>query len=134
MKLILSIVMLFAIATACKTNKKATATQSTTSPEPSTAVAPAQGSMVDLKVMFVSKGSGIDFANKKALEELIAKFETAQNIKLNVYQYSKGREGETNFCFDLKNLSDDKKAELKTAINQISNGSDIIRIKENTNC
>lgn len=56
------------------------------------------------KVAFVSIGSGVDYKAKKELDKWIIKFNTAYKLKIKPVITYAGKEGETNYCFDLTKL------------------------------
>ena len=120
----ITIISLLISTMSCKTKKEtiksATQTESSTT---NTHTYP-------LIVSFISKGAGVDRPKVEALLKLI-------ESKTNKPLYEKiqwGREGETDFCFQLENL---KKTEQLTFINDaknLMNGSDMVFITENTVC
>jgi hypothetical protein len=78
-----------------------------------------------LEIEFYSKGAGIDFRAKKLMEEFIVNYTESNKVSIPYTTKKYGREGETNFVFDVSNLSKKEaakfqeavKEQLKTAIN-----------------
>lgn len=63
------------------------------------------------KVAFVSIGSGVDYKAKKELDKWIIKFNTAYKLKIKPVITYAGKEGETDYCFNLTKLKK-KQAQL----------------------
>lgn len=76
-------------------------------------------------IEFYSKGAGIDFRAKKLLEEFIVNYTESNKVSIPYTIKKYGREGETNFVFDVSKLSKNEaakfqeavKEQLKTAVN-----------------
>jgi hypothetical protein len=63
-----------------------------------------------VEIEFYSKGAGIDFKEKKLLEEFIVNYTEANKVTIQYTTRKHGREGETTFVLDVSKLS---KKELK---------------------
>lgn len=90
--------------------------------------------MNNIKVSFISIGSGIEKSGIQKLESLISNFEQSNNLKLTVSIKNWGREGEKDFCIDCSEISSDKKEELKVSIETLFKESKIIRVIFDTLC
>lgn len=88
----------------------------------------------NIKVSFISIGSGIDKNGIKQLESLISQFESNNKVKLNIYIKSWGREGEKDYCIDCSAISSDKKKELRLTIEQMFIESKLTRIISDNSC
>ena len=120
----IAIISLLISTISCKTKKETT--KSSTQTESSNA----NTHTYRLIVSFISKGTGVDRAK---VEALLKQVESNSN-KLVYEKVQWGREGETDFCFQLGNL---KKTEQITFINEIKKqmtGSDMVFITENAPC
>lgn len=85
---------------------------------------------MDLIVTFFSTGSGID---RKTYPEF-KDFLTTNYPNLTFLEQRYGREGETQFCFDLSSFKKDDKNKFLTEAKAILSKSEIVRIQENSPC
>ena len=85
---------------------------------------------IDLVVTFFSKGAGID---RNTYAEF-TNFLTDQHPDLDYSESTHGREGETDFCFDLSSFKKDDKNKFLTEAKAILSKSEIVRIQENSPC
>ena len=65
----------------------------------------AQNSKDTLVVSFISIGAGTDYKAKQKLDLYAKDFEQTEHVQLNVTVKHWGKEGETDYTYDLKNLS-----------------------------
>src|SRR6478736_8194715 len=65
----------------------------------------AQNSKDTLVVSFISIGAGTDYKAKQKLDLYVKDFEQTEHVQLNVEVKHWGKEGETDYTYDLKNLS-----------------------------
>ena len=85
---------------------------------------------VDLVVQFFSKGRGLD---RKVYPEFKAFLK--ENYPTLIYSETRyGREGETEFCFDLSAFKNKKKKTFISDTKNILSKSTIVNIKENAPC
>ena len=56
-------------------------------------------------VSFISIGAGTDYKSKARLDLYVKEFEQTEQVQLNVTVKHWGKEGETDYTYDLKNLS-----------------------------
>ncbi len=84
-----------------------------------------------LIVSFISKGSGTD----KVRKERFLNYLNSKQVKLDYKTVNWGREGETDYCFMLTELSTKKELfSFIEDIKKISEGSDIMLLTENAEC
>ena len=83
-----------------------------------------------LVVSFISKGTGID--NK--IHEQFEKFLQENSKKTVSESFRWGREGEIDYCFQLKELSKKEQTAFVDAIRKIVGTSDVVLITENAPC
>lgn len=83
-----------------------------------------------LMVTFISKGAGTDAAKR---EEFLKFVESHAKKPANV-KFQWGREGETDYCLTLTELSKSEQTAFVDAVKKIANGSDMMLINENTVC
>jgi hypothetical protein len=88
----------------------------------------------NLKVSFISIGSGIDNSGVQQLEQLISQFEQKQQVKLVTAVLNWGKEGERDYCIDCSSLSVEKKSELKQSISELFLSRKTIRITSDVPC
>lgn len=79
-------------------------------------------------VSFVSIGSGIDGNRFDAITNFVNKH--AKKPAYDIIQ--KGREGERDYCFHLKEMNKDEQKAFIDELRKMAQGSDIIHINENT--
>ena len=82
----------------------------------------------NIKVNFISIGSGIEKNGIQKLETLISQFETDNNVDLILVKKEWGREGEKECCIDCSAISANKKMELKLAIEKLFKDSNLVRL------
>lgn len=81
---------------------------------------------------FISKGEGIDFKVQNKLIEYISEFEKRYNSPIIKKVINWGREGETDYCFDLQNISSSTKDIFIKETKTIINNSELVFIYENS--
>lgn len=122
----------------CKGSKKATKNEaivkSETSENKSNQGKDSNQSTFRFTVSFISKGAGTDYQMKQKYDAFITDFETRNKIKLALSKASWGREGEVDYCFDIKELSKEIVEKFIAESKAVLSASDRINIGENTNC
>lgn len=88
----------------------------------------------NIKVSFISIGSGIEKSGIQKLESLISDFEQSNNLKLTVSIKNWGREGEKDYCIDCSIISIEKKQKLKQSIEDSFKTSKLIRVISDVSC
>jgi hypothetical protein len=127
MKQIFFLVALLSLACpfmCCKTKKQASTS------ETSTAVSEPQTEKYRLIISFISKGAGVDGEKRQAILNYIEKHPKKPVNKPILW----GREGETDFCLNLKELSKSEQETFISEIKKIAGNSDLIFISENAEC
>ena len=81
-----------------------------------------------LILSFISIGSGIDQTSREKVDAYIA----AHGKKPVVNKVSWGREGETDYCFTLKELSTDEQKTFVMDIKKLIVKPDLVQVKENS--
>lgn len=71
---------------------------------------------------------------KKKIGEYISDYEKEKNVKLAKEEFHWGREGETNYCFKLTELSQNDQESFISKIKSLSMHSKQINIMENSPC
>lgn len=85
-------------------------------------------------VSFISKGAGTDYQIKQKYDGFITDFETKNKVKIAVNKASWGREGETDYCFELKEISKELATQFIAESKALLSASDRINLGENTHC
>ena len=88
----------------------------------------------DFIVSFISKASGIDHSIKAKVDAEIAAFEKANKLTVSNEQIRWGREGEIDYCFDLKELSTTQKKEFIAKISEVVGKTDMVHLTESAKC
>jgi hypothetical protein len=115
---------------ACKGNKNAAG-----GPQPEQVkVETVTDSISRLIVSFISIGGGIDRNAKNEFAELIEQFGNRYDTKLNPEIIKWGREGETDFCLKLKELSKDQQEQFIKESKTLLENRKLVRIYENEKC
>lgn len=135
-KFIYLVLMISAVSLwSCKCFKKAQKTDSST-----TLVIPFNEGTKDsvnncrLVVSFISHGEGTDAKLKQDFDDYILKFEKDKNKKMIADIYHWGREGEMDYCLELKQLTADEQNEFVKGAKELFGASDRVFVKENTPC
>lgn len=108
--------------TCCKAKKQVSSTTEslTTSTNPQT-------EKYRVIISFISKGAGTDGEKRQAIMSYIEKHPKKPENSIVHW----GREGETDFCLNLKELSKTEQTEFVNEIKKLAGGSDLIFISEN---
>ncbi|HRG58161.1 MAG TPA: hypothetical protein PK323_04340 [Bacteroidia bacterium] len=122
----------------CKGSKKATKNdamvKSETSENKSNQGKESNQLIFRFTVSFISKGAGTDYQMKQKYDAFITDFETRNKVKLLLSKASWGREGEVDYCFDMKELNKEITEKFIAESKAVLSASDRINIGENTNC
>lgn len=128
MKQLLFLIAMISLACpfmACKTKKQASA-----STETSATMTEPQTEKYRLIISFISKGTGTDGEKRLAILDYIEKHPKKPANK-SIYW---GREGETDYCLSLTELSKSEQTTFVNEVKKIAGTSDRIFISENTEC
>ena len=109
--------------TSCKAKKQG----STSTSETLTASSNTQIEKYRVIISFISKGAGTDSEKRQAILSYIEKH-PKKPVNSVVHW---GREGETDFCLNLKELSKSEQTEFVSEIKKLAGGSDLIFVSEN---
>ncbi len=85
-------------------------------------------------VSFYSIGAGIDIKAKNALDRFIQEFQEKEKLTLLVEKRKWGKEGEEDYCVDLKSFSNRKRDNFTQQAKQILDASKLVRIRELDHC
>ncbi|MBU3661287.1 MAG: hypothetical protein FGM14_15560 [Flavobacteriales bacterium] len=88
----------------------------------------------NIKVSFISIGSGIEKTGIQKLESLISDFEQSNQLELFVSVKSWGKEGEKDYCIDCSKITNEKKNQLKQSIENTFSTSKLIRVYCDISC
>jgi hypothetical protein len=86
------------------------------------------------KVSFTSIGSGIDSKMRAKYDQYIQKFEKDNGIKLVYEIVIAGKEGEKNYCFNLRELDQKKQETFISESIEILKTSTLVHFDENAVC
>ena len=89
------------------------------------------GPKYDLIVSFFSIGAGIDGQSVKILDDFIVNFQKDKNVIINYEANAWGREGETDYCFTLTNLSKEVAEKFTVNVKSFFSNNQLIRMSEN---
>jgi hypothetical protein len=123
--LFISVISFSVAITACKTTKTAASTQTS-----ETATTESKEQTYRLIISFTSKGAGTSAEKKEALINYVESHPKKPVYKTVLW----GREGETDYCFILKELSKKEQADFVAGAKKAVAGSDQVIISENAVC
>lgn len=123
-----SILFLFTIIFACGNTKKNADNSSNTSTNV------VVNNSYRLIVSFISKGSGLDPKAKQAFSQYLTDYEAKTKIKVAFDKFAWGKEGETDYCFKLIELSIDQQSAFVSDLKTKLSGSDRVLYEENAEC
>jgi len=119
----------------CKCPKKSQKTDNTTTQvTPFNEGTDASGNKCRLVVSFISRGAGTDSELRSNFDDYISKFEKEKNKKIIAEIYHWGKEGEMDYCMELKELTTDEQNEFVKGAKDILSKSDRVFVNENTPC
>jgi len=140
MKLPAFILIALLILFSCKSSKDNTASSKTAKSDESdkikqsSAEEPAKDTNYRLYVSFFSRGPGIDRKAKIAFDNFILKYESENKLKIEYEVVKWGREGETDYCFKLNDLSKKRQEKFIEETRKILETSKLVHIRENAKC
>lgn len=124
---IISISISILLAIACNSTKKTTENNTTKA-----IVLP--DSIYRFNVSFISIGSGTDGKAKQQFNEFITQFNISNKVTITPEIVNWGREGETDYCLKLADLSNDLQTKFINDTKVLLKSSKLIRYKENSTC
>lgn len=83
-----------------------------------------------LIVSFASKGEGINLEKQTEFLDFVSKYKNKPSYVTILW----GREGETDYCFELKELSKKETKKFIQKIRQLFLGKELIFVEENKSC
>lgn len=86
------------------------------------------------RVSFFSIGTGIDGSSKQEYMNFLRSFEEKSNVKISYEVNQWGREGETNFCFKLNELSSKNQRKFISESKENLKNANNVRFIENEPC
>lgn len=104
-------------------DKKATETSET-----------ASKNISDVLIGFISIGAGTNTVARRQLENFITEFEKTNSVIIKFNKITYGREGETDYCFDLSALKPDLKKMFISKSKELLNKSENVNYQENKSC
>ncbi len=114
-----------------KNNKSIVKTSDKKTVEPSES---ASKNIGDVLISFISVGAGINSIALKQLEDFLNEFEKKNSIKIKFSKITYGREGETDYCFDLSALKSDIRNMFISKSKELLNKSEHVNYLENKSC
>lgn len=85
-------------------------------------------------VSFISIGSGIDHQAREEFMGFIKQFGEQNSVTIRTEKSSWGREGESDYCMKLAELSSDLQEQFITQVKDILKNSKRVRYRENSTC
>jgi len=85
-------------------------------------------------VSFISIGSGIDGKERQRFNVFVAQFNSDNEVTITPEMVNWGREGETDYCIEMADLSDDLQTKFIAETKELLNASTLVRYKENSVC
>lgn len=90
----------------------------------------ANKSQNNLTVSFISIGSGIDYKAENRFLDFVNSFQQKYHLEM-LYRLSRwGKEGETDYIFNMKKLSTKQKKELKDSLTKLFEGNALVTISD----
>ena len=83
---------------------------------------------VPFSVNFISIGAGTDHKAKEKLHDFLKAFEQQQKVRLDFKIKNWGKEGESEYIFDLKTLSAKQRGEFKGTVQKMFKENNLVRI------
>jgi hypothetical protein len=94
----------------------------------------AKDSIMPFIVSFYSIGSGIDRGQPEKLKAFADSYGKKINVQIDYLETHWGREGETDYCFPLKGLSDVQVIEFRKGVKETLKESEHVHFIENQVC
>ena len=95
---------------------------------------PLPDSLYRFTVSFISIGSGTDKNAKQQFMQFIEQFNEKNNVKVNAEIANWGREGETDYCLKLSELTKQQQNQFLTEAKEVLKNSALVRYEENCFC
>ncbi len=85
-------------------------------------------------VSFISIGEGTDRTGRETMDGVLASWEKKKGAPVSFESVPWGREGEVDFCFNLKELSRKEQESFVTDMKSAFKGRSLVQITENQPC
>jgi len=134
--LLISLSLTIALWSACNTTKPASNPEVKSEVKPATEVTkpvetPKKEQLCRLNVSFISIGEGTDPKAKETLDLALKNWEERFSKSFQKESIPWGREGETDFCFQLEELTAEEQGIFVDEIKTIFEGNNLVQISEN---
>jgi hypothetical protein len=123
---------LFLTISSCKQTKVATTNDAPKITPTETVVV--NDELYRFTVSFISIGSGIDAKAREQFLAFVQAFNAKNNVNIPLEKTSWGREGETDYCLKLTELSEEAQLRFITEAKEVLKNSTRVRYKENSSC
>jgi hypothetical protein len=128
---VLGSLILIAALIACSSVKKTDEHTGESHPPAQTAL---PDSIYRFTVSFISIGSGIDHKAREEFMGFIKQFGEQNSVTIRTEKSSWGREGESDYCMKLEELTSEQQEQFITATKDILKNSKRVRYRENSIC
>lgn len=134
--LLITLSLTIALWSACHTPKKASNSEVKPEVKPATEVTkpvetPKKEQICRLNVSFISIGEGTDPKAKETLNLVLKNWQERFSKSFQKETISWGREGETDFCFQLEELTTEQQGIFVDEIKTSFEGNNLVQISEN---
>lgn len=130
--------MLLLAFVACKSKKKVAvdtpAAQQTSQTTQTPNVSALPDSIYRFTVSFISIGAGTDRNAKEKFNQFILQFNEKNKVNIIAETANWGREGETDYCLKLNELSKQQQDQFITETKELLKSSTLVRYTENSMC
>jgi hypothetical protein len=87
-----------------------------------------------ITVSFISIGEGIDYERMTGYQEVLENWKSAAGKTLSYESIGWGREGETDFCIDMTNISDTESKKFLSETRERFKDNSLVQIETNQEC
>ena len=88
----------------------------------------------NIVVSFISIGEGIDFEVAESYKQFIDTWKSASGKSVTYETVNWGREGETDYCIDMTNISDNESKKFLSETQQRLKNNNLVKIDTNQKC
>ena len=90
----------------------------------------AQASGHQFSINFISVGAGIDHKSEQRFLDYLNQYQKENKLTLHYKTEHWGKEGETKYSVDLKNLSRNQQKNLKRSLKEMLEGNKLVQVGE----
>lgn len=120
---------------ACKSNKSAVKQENKVTPsEQKTTSETLDVDSYRFIVSFISMGGGPDIKVLKAFTDYVSEYNAKTGKTIVFERFGWGREGESDYCFKLSEITSTEQVEFIKGVNKLINGSKLVHVSENAKC